>query len=175
MITDPKHLESVLASIVDHVATLGRAWHQEDQAACAPSGQPEGPSGSDPSDPTRRIATERDSKYRQRDKVGDQLMHLHATVQRMVEDRRPRTPSGPCNCCKDQTATHDGLCLKCYDFLRAHKFPCGQEVHDGRGAVKMCECPPECCDPCTDRIASNRKELSDRCAQRKARRLWEAA
>ena len=169
MIDDKAHLDRVLASIVDNVAALGRAWHQEDEAACAPSGQPEGPSGSDPSDPTRRIATERDAKYRQRDHVGDQIMHVHATVKRMVEDRKPRTPSGPCNCCRNETATHGGLCLKCHDFLRARKFPCDDRIHEERGGVRWCQCDGGCCpDGCDDRAAEGRM-VSDRCRQRQTR------
>ena len=171
-------------------AKLGRAWNDEDEAACLPvSSSADAPTtGGGRSAPTERralgpdlgdddpkmsdraLAPTDDQKYRQRDHVGDQLMHVHAMLKKAVEDRQPRRPSGPCNCCRNETATHGGLCLACHDFLRARKFPCDARIHEERGGVRWCQCDGGCCpDGCDDRAAEGRM-VSERCKARQARR-----
>ena len=178
MITDPSHLDRILTGIVHNAARLAQAWMDEDQAACAPSGQTEGRSATGPSDPTLTIAI-RDRKWEHRDRVAATLLRVAKTLDQAVDARQPRTPSDPCACCRDELATHGAYCFACWRYRREMERPCDAKIHQGRPKVRLCDCDDvsggRCCDPgtCTDRVGAGRARLSDRCVQRKARGLWD--
>lgn len=173
-ITDPSHLDRLLTGIVRNAAALAQAWMDEDAAACAPAGQLEGRGATGPSDPTLSIAL-RDRKWEHRDQVAATILRVHKTLEQAVDARQPRTPTDPCACCRDELATHGAFCFPCWRYRREMDRPCDAKIHAGRPKVDMCRCPDSCCEAgtCTDRVGENRADLSDRCAQRKARGIWE--
>ena len=167
---------NVLATLAANAARLAQAWMDEDAAACAPGGQGDGPGKQGPSDPTHSIATQ-DRKFGHRDRLGSALLSVSQRLEREVEAIKPRTPTERCHCCEVETATHGHLCFACQLYRRKMDTSCTEEVHRLRPRVVMCECPTECCDVCPDRAAQGRtgSKLSDRCAKRKSRGMWQMA
>lgn len=161
MITDAKHLERVTAQLVTDIATLVGMWVDEEVGACAPRSSPDGPSGGGPGDPTSSAAGHQ-AKYRDRDQIGNLLLHLAAKAREAVGRREPREPHKPCGCCKREMATHGDNCWACDRFLHVMGRRCTDDVHDGRPRTRMCECPAWCCEVCPDRAAEGRS-VSERC------------
>jgi len=179
-ITDRKHLLSLSLEGIQAIEYLAKAWLAEDEAAHTPlSGVAVPVSGGGISDPTGRAALDDTDRYAARDRLGKELYGLIDRLKQARKRREPRAPGGPCSCCDRDTATHgqrdDGTpadCFPCWRYRRKHGYRCTDDVHQLRPDVRMCECPPQCCDPCPDRVAPSRTTLSDRCAQRKARGMW---
>lgn len=179
-ITDRNHLLSLTTEGIEALEQLAKAWLDEDQAACAPrSGATVPVSGGSMSDPTGRTVLESADRYADRDRLGRELYQLVGRVKQAWQRRQPRHTGGPCACCNNETATHGHTdegrpaeCFLCWQYRRKHGYHCDDTVHQLRPDVRMCECPPSCCDPCPDRVGSSRASLSDRCAMRKSRGLW---
>lgn len=67
--------------------------------------------------------------------------------------------------------THRGRCEECDRDWRVHRgFEVPVDVVKARNArrPRWCDCPPSCCDPCTDRAAEGRTK-SERCKRRLTR------
>ena len=197
-ITDRQHLLKVAESGIAAIEELAHAWLAEDQTACAPRASGGGGpiSGGGTSDPVEAIASGRDpgpdwdglprppvdtDKYRDRDRIGSQLLALVGKLSEMAEAQKPRHTGGPCACCGKETATHgrghDGRpveCWACWAFRRKMGFRCEDDIHDERPSTSMCECPDWCCEVCPDRSAEGRR-VSDRCAQRMSRKRRQQA
>lgn len=189
-ITDRDHLAKVIQAGLGALLELQDAWLEEDRAACAPrSGPAVAVSGGGTSAPTETAATGPDhldprdpgvprvdmAKYRHRDRLGSRILTAVQRLEDMVRERKPRQAGGPCSCCELETATHgrdsQGRptdCWACWTFLRRMGRRCTDDIHEGRGRVRMCECPPECCDVCPDRAAEQRS-MSERCRKRMQR------
>jgi len=167
-LTDRRHLATVTNQLMAAIIDLDEMWRQEDSAACAPSGGRDGPSSPGPSDPTSAIAS-RDRKFVDRDRIGGLLLHLLSSAQDTIERNTPRTPTERCLCCETEMATHGRMCWACDKYLRATGYHCDPQIHDDRPTVRMCECPPECCEVCPDRAAEGRTE-SERCKKRRQRK-----
>lgn len=185
-VTDRNHLSRVVLEGLAALVEIEQAWLAEDQAACAPrSNGSGGPiSGGGTSDPVASIATGRDrdddtphppvdaAKYADRDRLGKALLTLVGRLKELVEERTPRRAGGPCGCCGERgTATHGRDhrgrptdCWACWRFLKRMGYRCDAEVHQGRPEVRMCQCPPECCEVCDQRATDG--PFSDRCAAR---------
>ncbi len=166
-ITDKHHLLKVAEDAIVAVEDLAKAWLSEDQSACAPGSSPEGPSSSGPSDPTPVIAS-RDHKFATRDRLGGTLLYITRRLREEADSIKPRMPTQVCRCCEEEMATHGTLCWACSRYRKKMDRPCDDEIHQGRGRIRMCECSSECCEVCPDRAAEGRS-VSERCKKRMQR------
>lgn len=143
-------------------------WEADAETAWPASGIPSvGGHGREPADPTRQRATAGRSTGR-RDHIAA-VIAKHADEISVTLDRlRPasRRPSKPCACCRRDLATHDRLCVRCDQYRKRMRRPCGDDVHEGRHYPRWCACPPECCPAgCPDQAAEERF-VSERCRKR---------
>lgn len=189
MITDPQHLDRVIDQAHQDLDQLAHQWRQEDADACAPrSGIAIATSGGTPSKPVEATALGTrpynptnpheppidHTKYRDRDRLGNQILRITTSIRQTLERRQSRHAGGNCTCCNTNTATHGHdrrnrptHCYDCWMFQRRMGYPCDDTTHTLRPRTRMCDCPPDCCPPgtCTDRAAADRS-LSERCRKR---------
>lgn len=169
-ITDRHHLAKITQRGIAALLDLQDAWLEEDHLAHTPPANNDGTRTSNrPADPTPNIATH-PNKTRDRDHLGNFILNHVTKAEQILKNREPHTPTEPCHCCHNTMATHGKLCWACNLYLHKVGYPCTEDIHEGRPNIRMCECPPECCDVCPDKIAEGRTSLSDRCAQRISRR-----
>ncbi len=171
-ITDPTHLERLLTSLATTAGRLAKAWADEHEGAYQPRGGG-GRTTNAAHSPTEAIAVQ-DRKHQHRDRIGAAILRAERTLTDAAADLLTRHPGGPCSCCGRETATHghndDGTpvdCYRCHYYLRRTGRRCTDDIHDGRGYVRMCDCPTWCCEVCSDRAAEGRN-YSERCKRRMA-------
>lgn len=168
-ITDRQHLLGVREQLRRDLDALALAWVDEDEGACAPAagGVALASSGGSTSDPTHATVGHHD-RYRSRDRLGRTILYLAGKVREEAARLEARTPTRPCACCGDELATHGDACFPCDRYARAHREPCGDEVHKARPSVRWCSCPRSCCDVCPDHAEEGRT-VSHRCKARMGR------
>lgn len=176
MITGPDHLEKVARDIVLWTSQAVSGWLDEDAASAMPLQGGAGGSRTGPADPVSSLVAA-GRRTGARDRIAQHLLRAHRALRDAHLELTPRAPSEPCRCCKTEMATtapdeHGRwtACPACDRFRREWGTRCGDDVHQLRPRVRMCDCPDSCCEAgtCTDRAADGRT-VSERCLKRQYR------
>jgi hypothetical protein len=170
-VTDPAHLNRLLTELATTAAQLARHWADEHAAAYAQTAGDGGRSAPGPSDPTCSVAL-LPRKHQHADRIGAAILRAHRTLGDALADVTPRTPTRDCRCCQREKATHgrdhnyeSTDCWACWLYQKRMGYRCGDDIHDDRPRIRMCECSDTCCDVCPDRAADGRT-VSERCRKR---------